>query len=79
MRIMIVCRSILCGGWGGAVGSMLALMVATPAWLSPAIAQCRNPVGVELISVHLPRVARSSQPWALRRNPLGIGFRNASL
>src|SRR5882762_8279939 len=43
------------------------------------IAQCRNPVGVELVSVHLPRVARSSQPWALMRNPFGIGFGNETL
>ena len=35
-----------------------------------------TPVGVELSSVHLPRVARSSQPWALMRNPFGIGLRN---
>ena len=32
----------------------------------------RNPVGVAVIAVHLPRVARASQPWALRRNPFGI-------
>ena len=41
-------------------------------WVRPAIAQGRNPVGVELFSAHLPRVARSSQPWALMRNPFGI-------
>src|SRR6266700_1156264 len=50
---------------------MLALMPATPAWLSPSLAECRNPVGVELSSVTLPRVARSSQPSALLRNPFG--------
>ena len=32
----------------------------------------RNPVGVVDLSVHLPRVARSSQPWAGGRNPFGI-------
>ena len=32
----------------------------------------RNPVGVVVLSDHLPRVARSSQPWALGRNPFGI-------
>ena len=35
-----------------------------------------NPVGVDSLFVPLPRVARSSQPWALMRNPFGIGFRN---
>src|SRR5260221_13156999 len=42
-------------------------------------AKCHSPVGVELVSVHLPRVARSSQPWALLRNPFGIGFGNEAL
>ena len=32
----------------------------------------RNPVGVVAFAVYLPRVARTSQPWALRRNPFGI-------
>ena len=32
----------------------------------------RNPVGVVAYAVHLPRVARPSQPWALSRNPFGI-------
>ena len=32
----------------------------------------RNPVGVGLVPNRLPRVARSSQPWALRQNPFGI-------
>src|SRR2546430_511736 len=32
----------------------------------------RNPVGVVPIRAGLPRVARSSQPWALGRNPFGI-------
>src|SRR5258708_2758566 len=54
---------------------------AALAWLCPAIAQCHNPVGVELFSVPLPRVASPSfvkstsegrQPWALMRNPFGI-------
>src|SRR5258708_4058564 len=71
----------------------------TPAWLCRAMALCRNPVGVELSSVHLPRVASPSfvnplrqkryggqestpegrQPWALMRNPVGIGFGNATV
>src|SRR6266850_292226 len=38
----------------------------------------RNPVGVGNSLVLLPRVARGSQPWALRRNPVGIEFRNAT-
>src|SRR5882724_3729562 len=38
----------------------------------------RNPVGVGNSLVVLPRVARGSQPWALRRNPVGIEFRNAT-
>ncbi len=33
----------------------------------------RNPVGVVGDSAIPPRVARSSQPWALGRNPFGIG------
>jgi len=33
----------------------------------------RNPVGVVPFHVFSPRVSRSSQPWALRRNPVGIG------
>jgi hypothetical protein len=32
----------------------------------------RNPVGVGRAWVPFPRVARCSQPWALRRNPVGI-------
>src|SRR6266567_2078737 len=36
----------------------------------------RNPVGVVPIRAGLPRVARSSQPWALRRNPFGIQLWN---
>src|SRR6266850_1947804 len=31
-----------------------------------------NPVGVENSALHLPRVARSSQPWAGGHNPVGI-------
>jgi len=69
-------------GWDGAVEITLAMMAATPAWFCPATAPCRNPVGVEFASVHLPRVASPSfvkstsegrQPWALMRNPFGIG------
>ena len=33
----------------------------------------RNPVGVETVACITPRVARSSQPWAGGRNPVGIG------
>ena len=32
----------------------------------------RNPVGVDAQFRSSPRVARGSQPWALRRNPFGI-------
>ncbi len=39
----------------------------------------RNPFGVDKSSMLLPRVARSSQPWALLRNPFGIEFQVASL
>src|SRR5438477_10781723 len=35
-------------------------------------ARGRNPVGVGFHGLAVPRVARSSQPWALRRNPFGI-------
>ena len=34
-------------------------------------ARHRNPVGVEVDLADLPRVARSSQPWADRRSPFG--------
>ncbi len=36
------------------------------------VTEGRNPVGVDVDIASLPRVARSSQPWALRRNPVGI-------
>ena len=32
----------------------------------------RNPLGVGFPSFLIPRVARASQPWAWRRNPVGI-------
>ena len=35
----------------------------------------RNPVGVVMLGVTLPRVARASQPWALGQNPFGISSR----
>src|SRR6188474_2375662 len=35
--------------------------------------QSRNPVGVLSFQIRCPRVARSSQPWALGHNPFGIG------
>jgi hypothetical protein len=38
----------------------------------------RNPVGVERAPVPFPRVARSSQPRALSRNPVGIRLLNSS-
>ena len=31
-----------------------------------------TPLGLRLFSPRFPRVARSSQPWALLRNPVGI-------
>ena len=40
--------------------------------LTADVHQRRNPVGVVILSPRLPRVARSSRPWALRRNPFGI-------
>src|SRR4051794_22321354 len=33
----------------------------------------RNPFGVVDLFPTIPRVARSEQPWALGRNPFGIG------
>jgi len=36
----------------------------------------RNPVGVVCLLPRFPRVARSSQPWALCRNPVGIQLWN---
>src|SRR5882724_10902844 len=39
----------------------------------------RNPFGVGNLSARVPRVARDSQPWALRHNPVGIGFRDTTL
>src|SRR5437870_2584314 len=38
----------------------------------PLFARSRNPGGVGFRWLVVPRVARSSQPWALRRNPFGI-------
>jgi hypothetical protein len=35
-----------------------------------------NPVGVVSVLILLPRVARSSQPWAKSLNPVGIGKTN---
>src|SRR5438876_129451 len=35
--------------------------------------------GVGTRRVRVPRVARSSQPWALGRNPFGIRFRLSAL
>src|SRR5258707_310438 len=34
--------------------------------------RCRNPFRVVVPRWRFPRVARSSQPWALLRNPFGI-------
>ena len=36
----------------------------------------RNPIGVGDSEPPVPRVARGSQPWALRRNPFGIPIGN---
>src|SRR6266496_731715 len=36
----------------------------------------RNPFGVGFLLARFPKVARASQPWALRRNPFGIHSRN---
>ncbi len=49
-------------------------MIPTPTGLChpPRLANSRNPVGVDRRSPRCPRVARSSQPWALLRNPVGI-------
>src|SRR6266700_5130601 len=47
----------------------------TPTGLWPgcvAVAVDRNPFRVVIDRAHDPRVARSSQPWALLRNPFGI-------
>src|SRR5437867_9348293 len=35
-----------------------------------------TPLGLVAGSVNLSKVARSSQPWALRRNPVGIHLRS---
>ena len=39
---------------------------------NPACLKRHNSFGVEVPTRLLPRVARASQPWALRRNPFGI-------
>jgi|SRR6266850_2134063 len=52
--------------------------VATASLVSRLASMSRNPVGVGNSSPRLPRVARDSQPWALRRNPVGIEFANAT-
>src|SRR6266704_2547719 len=47
----------------------------TPTGLWPrcaAVAVIHNPFRVVIDRTHDPRVARSSQPWALLRNPFGI-------
>src|SRR6266566_8025991 len=47
----------------------------TPTGLRPrcaAVTSGRNPFRVVIDWTHDPRVARSSQPWALLRNPFGI-------
>src|SRR5436190_19022995 len=51
----------------------------TPTGLRPgcaAVAGGRNPFRVGIDRTHDPRVARSSQPWALLRNPFGIRQKN---
>src|SRR6266699_3537771 len=51
----------------------------TPTGLRPVRATAaggRNPFRVVIDRPHDPRVARSSQPWALLRNPFGIRQKN---
>jgi hypothetical protein len=43
-----------------------------PVFCRGASESSRNPVGVVIFFGRFPRVARSSQPWASRRNPVGI-------
>ena len=38
----------------------------------PTVGVCRNPVGVENPFRELPKVARSSRPWAGGHNPVGV-------
>src|SRR6266478_9750950 len=38
-----------------------------------------TPLGLLVYCTFLPRVARSSQPWALMRNPFGIEFRDRTI
>jgi hypothetical protein len=62
-------------GCRGRKGKMLALLASlrsiTGSTESLPTERC-NPVGVERPWSAIPRVARSSQPWALRQNPVGI-------
>src|SRR5882724_13329284 len=60
------------GKWGSEIHHPNGVATASLAWTSASMSH--NPVGVENSSALLPRVARSSQPWALMRNPVGIGF-----
>src|SRR2546422_214988 len=55
---------------GSCVRSMTTLKGLRPT--ATAVQRGRNPVGVVKHRPPLPRVARSSQPWALLRNPFGI-------
>jgi hypothetical protein len=44
-----------------------------PGWLPPSpVTKAATPVGLIIDIPHSPRVARASQPWALRHNPFGI-------
>ncbi len=49
-------------------------IISTPTGLHPSETndQCCNPVGVVDFFFSSPRVARASQPWANRWNPVGI-------
>ena len=55
------------------VGSLVAPFVEPETSISQmSVAPRRNPFRVVLLLPRFPRVARSSQPWALLRNPFGI-------
>src|SRR5882724_6979146 len=41
-------------------------------WLNVPVAKWHNSFGVDGFGWRLPKVARSSQPWALLQNPFGI-------
>src|SRR6266446_3422437 len=55
---------------GSCVRSMTTLKGLRPT--ATAAQRGHNPVGVVKHRLLVPRIARSSQPWALLRNPFGI-------